>query len=553
MNIGAKIITAALCAVALAVGVALWIQKIVIEKQGVAMTIDTMRAATAEAESVREGVSQLSQRGAFDRKKLLEEFRATGDLRNSAIYRTIPVVAAWEAIDRVAKQQGYEFRIPKNQARNPKNNPRPEEREILDALEKQGLPEYIKVDRSANTVIYARPIKLTADCLHCHGDPANSPTHDGKDIVGLPMENWKTGEVHGAFVLKTDFKNIDAVTTSGMLRCVAWLLPLSLGIGLGFYTFNQRVIVRPLRQLADTIGASADQTAAAAGQVSSSSQSLAEGASEQAASLEETSASLEELSSMTKRNAESSQQAKQAATTARGSADTGAHQMEAMQNAMQTIKSASEDITKILKTIDEIAFQTNILALNAAVEAARAGEHGAGFAVVAEEVRALAQRSAVAAKETAAKIEHSVAQSQHGVTISAEVAKSFADIQTRIQQLETLVGEIATASTEQSQGIGQVTTAVSEMDKVTQSNAGNAEETAAAAEELNSQSLMLKEAVGQLQTLTGANSAVAVAGAAPHRSPVRPKPAAATTLRPKPAAGSAAPAHHEADDFFKKT
>jgi len=515
MNLGTKIIAAALGSVVLAVAVALWVQKIVIEKQGVAMTLDTMRAAIVEAESVREGISQLGQGGAFDRQKLLAEYRASGDLRNSTIYRTIPIVAAWEAIDRVAKQQGYEFRIPKNQARNSKNNPLPAEREILAVLEEQGLPEYIKVDRAANTVILARPIKLTADCLTCHGDPANSPTHDGKDIVGLPMENWKAGEIHGAFVLKTDFRSIDAATRHGMLQCVTWLVPLSFGIALAFYFFNRRFITGPLRAIAETIGAGSDQTASAAGQVSTASQSLAEGASEQAASLEETSASLEELSSMTRRNADSSQQAKAAATAARSSAETGAGQMQAMQNAMQAIVSASQDITKILKTIDDIAFQTNILALNAAVEAARAGEHGAGFAVVAEEVRALAQRSANAAKETATKIEHSVVQSRQGVQISAEVAKSFAAIQARIEQLDQLVGEIAVASNEQSQGIGQVTTAVSQMDRVTQANAASAEQTAAAAEQLNSQSLLLQDTVTQMQTLTGSHATVTLSEAGP--------------------------------------
>jgi methyl-accepting chemotaxis protein len=245
--------------------------------------------------------------------------------------------------------------------------------------------------------------------------------------------------------------------------------------------------------------------------VASSSHSLADGSSSQAASIEETSASLEELSSMTKRNADSAQQAKQAAGQARVSADTGAERMRAMQTAMQAITTSSDDISKILKTIDEISFQTNILALNAAVEAARAGEAGAGFAVVAEEVRALAQRSALAAKETAAKIDDSVAKSQQGAQISTEVAKSFEIIQQQVLQLDQLVGEIAVASNEQNQGIGQVTTAISQMDLITQSNASSAEETASASQDLNAQAVLLSDAVQSLQELVGTSGTTAPA------------------------------------------
>jgi len=277
----------------------------------------------------------------------------------------------------------------------------------------------------------------------------------------------------------------------------------AIAIGIGFAVMITLGLNRALGQLALALGDGANQVAAASCQVSSSSQSLAEGASEQAASLEETSASLEEMSSMTKRNAESAQQARQVAGSARTCADTGAHQMKAMVNAMDAIKTASADIAKILKTIDEIAFQTNILALNAAVEAARAGEAGAGFAVVADEVRALAQRCATAAKETAVKIDDSVSKSQQGAQVSADVAKSFATIQAQILQLDQLVTEIATASSEQSTGINQVTIAVAQMDKVTQTNAAGAEETAAAAEELSAQSATLKGAVGSLRKLVG--------------------------------------------------
>ena len=278
------------------------------------------------------------------------------------------------------------------------------------------------------------------------------------------------------------------------------VIGLLLGVGLSAGVIWS--VSRALRGIAATLDSGAEHTVAAASQITTSSQSLADGASEQAASLEETSASLEEINSMTKRNDDSAKEVQDTVSQASQSADTGAAQMEAMQEAMRAISAASNDITKILRTIDEIAFQTNILALNAAVEAARAGEAGAGFAVVADEVRALAQRSATAAKETAEKIEASVKKSQQGVEISAAVAKNFEEILTRIRQLGCLVGEIATASHEQGQGIGQVTSAVSQMDQVTQRNAATAEETAAAAEELNGQAQTLKDSVVQLRQLT---------------------------------------------------
>jgi len=279
-----------------------------------------------------------------------------------------------------------------------------------------------------------------------------------------------------------------------------------------------------LNRLAGELSNGSDQVAAAAGQVSSSSQTLAEGSSEQAASLEETSASLEEITSMTRRNAESANQAKELANQTRVAAEAGSADMDAMSGAMTAIKTSSDNIAKIIKTIDEIAFQTNILALNAAVEAARAGEAGAGFAVVAEEVRGLAQRSAQAAKETADKIEDSIQKSGHGVAISNKVASSLTLIVDKARQVDTLISEIATASTEQSQGIGQVLTAVTQMDKVTQGNAAGAEEGAAAAEELNAQALAMNEAVTELKKLVGgAQQAAAKAGSSgPSRSAAQP-------------------------------
>ncbi len=266
-----------------------------------------------------------------------------------------------------------------------------------------------------------------------------------------------------------------------------------------------RSIVGPINRIIANLTAGAEQVASASSQVSSASQSLAEGSTEQAAGLEEAGSSLEEMASMTKKNAENAQQANLLAGEANKSAHSGSEAMQRMNSAINEIQKSSEETAKIVKVIDEIAFQTNLLALNAAVEAARAGEAGKGFAVVAEEVRNLAMRSAEAAKNTATMIEESVKNSQNGVTISVEVGKALDDIVSGVTKTAELVGEIATASQEQSQGIEQVNQAVAQMDKVTQQNAANAEESASASEELNAQAEQMNQVVGELVALVGGN------------------------------------------------
>jgi methyl-accepting chemotaxis protein len=311
--------------------------------------------------------------------------------------------------------------------------------------------------------------------------------------------NKDYGDAAGAEIMSAAKAAIRFILVGSFAAMVAGLM-IAFGVSRG--------ITKALRGLSGSLNDGSNQVAAAATQLSSTSQSLAEGASEQAASLEETSASLEEMASMTKRNAENAEHARALAGQTRAAADTGATDMRQMSAAMDEIKSSSDNIAKIIKTIDEIAFQTNILALNAAVEAARAGEAGMGFAVVADEVRNLAQRSAQAAKETAEKIEDSIRKSDQGVQISSKVAVSLAEIVEKARNVDDLVSQIANASREQSQGIQQVNTAVTQMDKVTQSSAASAEESASAAEELNAQAATLREAVKELSKLVGGSETI---------------------------------------------
>lgn len=160
MKLGNKIIAIALSAIAVSVSAGLFVQNIVIHEQGIDLTRETMREALIEAENVRASISRLGERGAFDRAKLLEEYKRSPDPRATTLYDTIPVVAAWRAVEAVAEDKGWKFRVPKHQARNEKNKPTPEEEVILAALEKGDQEEYFKIDRDANTAIFARPIKL---------------------------------------------------------------------------------------------------------------------------------------------------------------------------------------------------------------------------------------------------------------------------------------------------------------------------------------------------------------------------------------------------------
>jgi methyl-accepting chemotaxis protein/methyl-accepting chemotaxis protein-1 (serine sensor receptor) len=343
-------------------------------------------------------------------------------------------------------------------------------------------------------------MKALADAK-AEGDKVNELATKIEELQYARLETMKT-QVAGDTQLGSIFMTVSALI--GLLA-------------IGLVIFIVRNIIQTLAATINSLKAGSEQVTSAATQVASSAQSLSQGSTEQAASLEETSASMEEMASMTRQNGTHAQEAAHLMIDV-DHAVTGANTaLVDMTHSMASIRESSNKVAKIIKTIDEIAFQTNILALNAAVEAARAGEAGMGFAVVADEVRNLAQRSAQAAKDTATLIEESIANSQEGNAKVEIVGQAITDITARVGKVKGLISEVSEASQQQTQGIQQVAEAISQMEKVTQSTAANAEESAAASEELNGQAETTMADVTRLEDMVvGTRSS-----AAPRHSKVR--------------------------------
>ncbi len=312
-------------------------------------------------------------------------------------------------------------------------------------------------------------------------------------------------------------------------------VPSSGGDEIGQLLAQMALMRDNLHRLIGQVRFGAESIASATSEVASGTLDLSNRTEQQASTLEETAAASEQLASTVRQNADSAQQANQLASSASNVAVQGGTVVSQVVTTMEAINHSSRKIVDIISVIDGIAFQTNILALNAAVEAARAGEQGRGFAVVAAEVRSLAQRSAEAAKEIKTLISDSVEKVGVGTDQVAKAGHTMEEIVTSIRKVADIVGEIASASREQSTGIGQINQAVTQLDSVTQQNAALVEQASAAAGSLQEQARQLADVANSFQLSASHVGAPRLAPAPTRARAPAPAPAAPRKLSTPPA------------------
>lgn len=521
-----KLLTLLILPIILCLGVGISISTIKLNSNGQAALIEKSEAILSRMEAVRSYVA--SQNRAESEIQRLKEIYPDGNIPNeekNKLLKIVPIIASWQVGLDNADKDHYQFKIISKNARNSKNEATGKYLELLNRFEKEGDKTITYIDKETNTVNVARPVYLKASegCLKCHGDPSTSPYNNGKDIVGLPMENMKDGALRGAFIISSDLSPLKSQIWSSFFSILFGGLIIALiAIIIGFIIIKNlnkqlggepEMLAQITRQIANgnltldfkiygrregILGAiwdmtdklksivtsvvhSSDNIANVGHQINASSQQMSEGANAQAASIEEVSASIVEMSTNIQQNSENAQLTEQISNTA-------LTRLKESTESIHTSLTSIRNIAEKIAIINDIAFQTNILALNAAVEAARAGENGRGFAVVATEVRKLAERSKVAAEEINSL-------SKTGVTVSENANHQFNSIVPEMEKTMRLVQEIAAASSEQNSGISQIEAAAQQLNHISQQNAAASEEMASTAEELANRGEELKKVV----------------------------------------------------------
>ncbi len=524
--------------------------------------VERAAAFTAVADEAKNHSAGLNKLDAFDTNALLADLKQTQEAgkpyTEAKIFGTIPVVAGWTAAKEAAKKEHIDFNVTSFDARNKDNAPTPGSfdeqllRELTEQVNAGGEEVIHKINTETNELHYMRAIRLTQECMLCHGDPADSLSGDGKDPIGFTMENWEPGFMHGTYHVVMPLEPVDAQVAGFITNGLIWTVPIVLAatgllifilrmmfgkpinnlinrvkdIAQGDGDLTQRIDVKSndeigklggfvnefIKKIHDVIAEVAGATrevASAATEIASSSEEIASGMNEQSGQVTQISSAIEQMSSsvieVARKSAEAANNAQESGKLAAEGGKVVEETIAGM-NAISDAVTASaasvaelgkrgDQIGQIIEVINDIADQTNLLALNAAIEAARAGEHGRGFAVVADEVRKLADRTTKATEEIAESI----------TAIQNETTQAVERMNAGTEQVKVGVDKATLAG----QSLEQIVAGAQEVATMIQSIAAAAEEQSATSEEV-SRNVEQISAVTR-QTSEGTNQAATAA------------------------------------------
>lgn len=556
LSIKWKVLLIALAGPVLIAAILAW-QRIDDIRSGAEKTIiDKSRAIVLMAEATRNEMA---------RKLELGIIKPLDQIDPAHVIEAVPVVTAMQVAAINAEKSGYVFRAPKISPRNPKNEPTAEERAVLEEITGKNLEEKIIVE--SEEIRYFKPIRLTKDCLFCHGDPKGK-----KDPTGGTMEGWKEGEVHGAFEIKSSLQATNSEIARAKISVAAWTLGILGVIALSVWLLLERSIIRPLRNSSnyikeisagkltatlvstsrdefgimaenlkamacelskmireiikdsdellgssDMLGKTADNfvsgskktsersvsVAAAAEEMSSNMASVAAATEEAATNIGLVSNSTDQMASTIREIAKNTETAKTITTKAVGEAS-------AASTRIDELGQAASKIGRVTETITEISGQTNLLALNATIEAARAGEAGKGFAVVANEIKELAKQTAAATQEIKGQIEDIQSSTSSAVTQIENIAEVINEVNEIVVIIVAAVEEQNVTTNEIAENIAQATVGIQEVtENVTQSSQV-AEEVARDIAAVSSESTEVARLCTELSKSAGALQALAV-------------------------------------------
>ena len=484
--------------------------------------LNQSRSVVEALENSRERMGDLWNADIYDQEKLMADVKGK-------FFSVVPIVAALRQGEALAEGADFTFRVPKVSPRNPKNEPNKIELEMLNYLKANpDVKEYWIEDKSINSIRYMKPIKLTAECLACHGSIEHSITGTLTDPLGYGMEGWKVGEIHGAFEIIQPLDAVDAAVNASIFSgTVLTVVAIGLTILILVLLLN-KTVNKPLGLLEhamtkaaegdlsievnyeseDEIGViieaqkkmraglvelitqfklTAEQVASAATEIASAAEQSASGAGEQEAQAGEVSSSIEQMAATIVESSQNAASATESARNAAEAAGEGGHivqqTIEGMQAIADSVRESAETITElgkrsdeigeIIGVIDDIADQTNLLALNAAIEAARAGEQGRGFAVVADEVRKLAERTTKATAEIAGMIKGIQKDTSGAVSSMEEGTKQVeAGMELAVKAGDSLTSIVSVVSEVQKM-IEQIATASDEQSAAAEQISGN--------------------------------------------------------------------------------